>query len=171
MNKVSPSMPSFRIPNNIKTKIMFIQYLNFQFWFKLLLQFHFVTTCPSLRTMCVQLVCWQDHEIILHRRPCGSKETGEFKQKIWDSPEISFKNKGTINIYIEGYTKLILASAFDFLWGYRKAWKKSEGIGVQDVKDTIHHGATQACLCGWHQVFHNGRTIGKQSFGKMAWSD
>ena len=29
MNKVSPSIPSFRIPNIINTKSMFIQYLNF----------------------------------------------------------------------------------------------------------------------------------------------
>ena len=56
----------------------------------------------------------QSCEIILHRRPRNGKETGEFKQKIWDSTEISFQNKGTIYISREGYTKLILASAFAF---------------------------------------------------------
>ena len=57
----------------------------------------------------------QSCEGILHRRPCGSKETGEFKQKIQDIPEISIQNKFTILSPREGYTNIILASVFAFL--------------------------------------------------------
>ena len=56
VNKVSLSIPSFRIPHIIKTKSMFIQFCNFGFSF--LLKFHFVTTCYSLITLDVQLFCW-----------------------------------------------------------------------------------------------------------------
>ena len=51
-------MPSFQRPHIIKTKRMFIQYLNLTILFTPLLQFHFVTTCYSSRTMYVQFVCW-----------------------------------------------------------------------------------------------------------------
>ena len=57
----------------------------------------------------------QDHEGILHRRPCGGKETHEVKHKIRDIPKIINQNKGTIQSPIEGYTKLILASEFAFM--------------------------------------------------------
>ena len=72
--------------------------------------------------------------------PCGIKETGEFKQKSWDIPEIIIQNKETIQIPREGYTDLILASEFGFLWWSREDKKKSEVISIQDGKDTINHG-------------------------------
>ena len=64
-----------------------------------------------------------------------------------------------------------MASVFSLLRGSRNAWRKSEGIGVQDGKYIIHHGDPKACRWGGHHIFHHGRTIGEQSFGKMAWSD
>ena len=40
----------------------------------------------------------QAHQIILHKIPCGSKEVGEVKQKIWSSPKTSIKKKGSYRV-------------------------------------------------------------------------
>ena len=56
--------------------------------------------------------------------------------------KLVFKTKGNIQSPREGYTNLVLASAFAFWWGSREALNKSEGISVQVEKDTIHHGVS-----------------------------
>ena len=42
----------------------------------------------------------QAHQIILHKIPCGSKEVGEVKQKIWSSPKTSIKKRDPIEFWI-----------------------------------------------------------------------
>ena len=81
-------------------------------------------------------------------------------------PQKLLFKKGTIQSPRKGYTKLILASVFVFLWGYRKDQKKSEGISGQDGKYTIYHGATQECRWGGHQFVNMAGPLANNISGK-----
>ena len=93
-------------------------------------------------------------DILVARKHVKSSKKIEIAQKL-------VFLKRTIYSPREGYTELILAPAFAVLLGSREVLNKSEGISSQDGKYTIHHGDSQACTSGGHQIFHHDRTIGK----------
>ena len=66
----------------------------------------------------------KSHEVLLHRRHCGSNEIREVNHKGWGSPGIIIQNKGTLQNPRERYTQLIFILRFPFCEGLGRPRRK-----------------------------------------------